>query len=210
MTNPDLPAEWSAGQPEATLILLHGLGASGDDLYGLAEALQLENVRFLLPDAPLRPISMYEGYPMRAWFDLAGLDAGAQQDSFGLDQARAQVAAWIARENRRGIATPRIALAGFSQGAALALYSGLTLNLPLAGVAGLSGWLPRLTPATITPSVWTAHGEWDTVVPLSLSLASYAQQPQLGITPHVWPIGHEICAEEIVALRDWLRTTAWI
>ncbi len=205
MNDDTLPLEWSAGRPDASVLLLHGLGADGHDLLPIAQALEIEHVRFVLPDAPVRPISMYDGYPMRAWFDLTHTDGDMQQDDAGLRAAREQVSHWIRRETERGVAVQRIALAGFSQGAALALYSGLTLGLPLAGIAALSGWLPHLVPSAPAVPVWAAHGSEDPVVPLAWSQASYAAQPQLGITPHLWPMRHEICAEEIGALRTWLQ-----
>ncbi len=192
-------------QANASMVLLHGLGADGGDLLPVARALGLPDVRFILPDAPVQPVSLNNGYPMRSWFDLYGGEFPLRQDNAGLLSARATVQALVEQEISRGIPPHRILLGGFSQGGALALFSGLTLNYPFAGVIGLSTWLPEMEHVPEhPPAVWLAHGLYDSILPLATSQASYAAWPELASSLHTWPMDHEICAEEIEMLGKWI------
>lgn len=199
--------EPGAHQASASMVLLHGLGADGRDLLPVAQALNLPEVRFILPDAPIQPVSLNNGYPMRSWFDLYGGTAPRRQDDAGLLSARAMVQGLVEQEINRGIAPNRILLGGFSQGGALALFSGLTLNYPFAGVVGLSTWLPDVAhKPDHLPAVWLAHGLYDSILPLAASQASYAHWPELTSNLHTWPMDHEICAEEIEMLGTWIAS----
>lgn len=197
--------ELLSGTADASIILLHGLGADGFDLAPVAQALNLPNVRFILPHAQSRPVTINGGYVMPAWYDIAHTDLSREQDEAGLANARDIVAKLIQLEVARRISSERIILAGFSQGGAVALYSGLSLELPLAGIAALSAYLPQL-PTTITglPPIWAAHGSHDDVVPLALSQASYTRLPQAQLEMHIYPMAHEISMNEIADLRVWL------
>src|SRR5437868_1400601 len=162
--------------PQSTVIILHGLGADGNDFVPVAQQLDLRAagpVRFVFPHAPVMPVTINGGYRMRAWYDILGADLRQRQDEKGLRESLALVEELIAREKERGSAAHRIVLAGFSQGCAMALLTGLRHKERLAGIIGMSGYLP-LAEATdkersdanrLTP-IFLAHGTMDPVVPL--------------------------------------------
>ncbi len=204
---PKPPVELLAGTANASIILLHGLGADGFDLAPVAQALDLPDVRFILPHAEPRPVTINGGYVMPAWYDIYQPDLSRGQDDAGFAQAREIVANLIRHEVARGISSTRIILAGFSQGGAVALYSGLTLGLPLAGIAALSAYLPQL-PTAVDPTlpIWAAHGTRDEIIPLSMSQASYARLAESQLEMHLYPMAHEISMNEIADLRVWLQT----
>ena len=200
-----LPVELLTGTANASIILLHGLGADGYDLAPIAKALNLPDVRFILPHAASRPVTVNGGYVMPAWYDIRQPDISQEQDEAGFLASRAVVADLIQHEIARGIGSERIVLAGFSQGGAVALYSGLTLGLPLAGIAALSTYLPQLPAATPEiPKIWAAHGIHDDIIPLNLSQASYARLPKTQLEMYTYPMAHEISLNEIADLRAWL------
>src|SRR4051812_3463152 len=129
----------------ASIIVLHGLGADGNDFVSIARELDLASlgdVRFVFPHAPVIPVTINGGHSMRAWYDILGFDLVKREDEAGLRRSLAQVEALIAREVERGIPANRIVLAGFSQGCAMALMTGLRYKERLAGIVGLSGYLP--------------------------------------------------------------------
>ena len=203
--------------PRATVLLLHGLGADGRDFVPIAQELALSGVgpvRFVFPNAPEMPVTVNGGYVMPAWYDILGTDLTAREDERGLRQSQAAVEALLAREKGRGIPASRIVLAGFSQGCAVALMTGLRHAERLAGIVGLSGYLPlaALTPAechgaNASTPVFMAHGRHDDVVPIVGAMASRAALQALGhaVEWHDYPMGHSVCEEEIVDLNQWLR-----
>jgi phospholipase/carboxylesterase len=202
--------------PTATILILHGLGADGNDFVPIAEELQLAAVgpvRFLFPHAPVMPVTINNGYRMRAWYDIMAFDADAPQDEAGLRRSQALVEALIAREKQRGIASNRIVLAGFSQGCAMALLTGLRHAEPLAGIVGLSGYLPLAGktaadrhPANQQTSIFLAHGAQDEVVALERAEASRDALQALGyrVEWHEYLMGHAVNPLEIEELNDWL------
>ena len=202
--------------PTATILILHGLGADGNDFVPIAEELQLDEVgpvRFIFPHAPVMPVTINNGYRMRAWYDIVGFDADAPQDEAGLRRSQALVEALVAREKQRGIASGRIVLAGFSQGCAMALLTGLRHAEPLAGIAGLSGYLPLADktaaerhPANQKTSIFLAHGAQDEVVALERAEASRDALQALGypVEWHEYLMGHAVNPLEIEELNDWL------
>lgn len=202
--------------PTATILILHGLGADGNDFVPIAEELQLDDVgpvRFIFPHAPVMPVTINNGYRMRAWYDIAGFDADAPQDEAGLRRSQALVEALVAREKQRGIASGRIVLAGFSQGCAMALLTGLRHAEPLAGIAGLSGYLPLADktaaerhPANQQTSIFLAHGAQDEVVALERAEASRDALQALGypVEWHEYLMGHAVNPLEIEELNAWL------
>ena len=200
------PVELLNGTAHSSIIFLHGLGADGTDLLPVAQALQLTGVRFILPNAPNRAVTINNGYVMPAWYDITTSNITLNQDNTGFNQSRAVVAGLIELEISRGIATNRIVLAGFSQGGAVALYSGLTLNIELAGIVGLSAYLPQLIVAQTMPPIWIGHGRDDEVIPVATSQASFASLPTALAQIHLYPIGHAISTAEIADLRAWLLT----
>lgn len=206
----------TAANPTRSIIWLHGLGADGHDFAPIAPELvspQWPAVRFVFPHAPLRPVTINGGMPMRAWYDLHGLDLLSRQDEVGMRQSIDQVDALIAREGERGVAPEHIVLAGFSQGGAIALAGGLRHAQRLAGIVALSTYLPlhdslageRSKANQATPIFW-GHGTADPVVALPRGVASRDLLQGLGYSVdwHTYPMAHAVCADEIADLRHWL------
>jgi phospholipase/carboxylesterase len=206
----------SGEDPKATIIILHGLGADGNDFVPIAEELELDRVgpvRFIFPHAPVMPVTINGGYRMRAWYDIIGFDADSAQDEAGLRRSAALVEAILAREKDRGVPANRIVLAGFSQGCAMALLTGLRHAERLAGIAGLSGYLPladrtaaERAQANADVPIFLAHGTHDEVVALERAEASRDALLALGyrVEWHEYLIGHGVHPLEVTELNDWL------
>jgi len=202
--------------PTATILILHGLGADGNDFVPIAEELQLDRVgavRLLFPHAPVMPVTINNGYRMRAWYDVLSFDADAPQDEAGLRRSQALVEALLAREEQRGIASDRIVLAGFSQGCAMALLAGLRHGRRLAGITGLSGYLPLADQtaaerhaANLQTPIFLAHGTHDEVVALERGEQSRDALQALGypVEWHEYLMGHSVTPLEIEEWNDWL------
>jgi len=209
--------------PTWTILWLHGLGADGHDFTPIVPELVRRDwpaLRFVFPHAPVRPVTINNGVAMRAWYDIVSLDADRmadRADEAGVNQSVAQVEALVAREAERGIAPDRIVLAGFSQGGAVALAATLRRSQPLAGLVALSTYLPLSTAvlagldasvpaAARTQPVFMAHGQFDPVVPFAAGEASAARLRALGfgVDWHAYPMAHQVCAEQIRDLGDWL------
>lgn len=203
-------------EPRATVVILHGLGADGTDFLSFADEMRLQAagpVRWVFPRAPERPVTINGGHRMRAWYDILGTDLVKREDEAGLRESFAQVHALLDREVARGVPAQRIVLGGFSQGCAVALGAGLRYGQRLAGLVGMSGYLPlaettaaeRRDANALTP-VFLAHGRQDNVVPLARGAASrdllLAQGQPLAW--HDYPMQHAVCLEEIQALQQWL------
>ena len=215
----DLPecVELETGpQPVASIIWLHGLGADGHDFEPIVPELKLPAplpVRFVFPHAPVRPVTMNNGYPMRAWFDLVKIGMHQLRDQAGMQASRTALEGLIARENARGIPAARIVLAGFSQGGAVALYTGLQYRERLAGIMALSTYLPlvdgfqfELNPANAGVPIFYAHGTQDPVVPLQLAEHTRNELTARGcsIVWHTYPMPHAVHPQEVQHLRAWL------
>ena len=203
-------------QPVATIIVLHGLGADGNDFAPFAQELNLRAVgpvRYVFPHAPVMPVTINNGYRMRAWYDILGPDLVRREDEAGLRQSLAAVETLLAREKQRGAAAGRIVLAGFSQGCAMALLAGLRHRERLAGIAGMSGYLPlaamtaaeRSDANAVTP-IFLGHGQQDPVVDIERGKASREMLGALGypVEWHEYAMGHSVCMEEIADLNRWL------
>lgn len=200
--------------PAASVIWLHGLGADGHDFEPIVPDLAVGfPVRFIFPHAPVRPVTLNGGLPMRAWFDVVRIGTGAPQDLDGIRAADAAVAALIAREVGRGVAERRIALAGFSQGGAIALHGGLRHPRRLAGLIALSTFLPgrealaaEAAPAMRDAPILMAHGEQDPVVPLHLGELSRDALRAAGYTVdwRTYPMPHTVSAAEVAAIAAFL------
>ncbi|WP_428421190.1 alpha/beta hydrolase [Methylibium sp.] len=203
-------------QPKASVIVLHGLGADGNDFVPICEELDLDAVggaRFVFPHAPTRPVTINGGYVMRAWYDILGTDLARHEDEAGLRASLLQVRALIERENARGMPSSRIVLAGFSQGGAMTLLTGLRHGERLAGLAGLSGYLPlaattaaERSAANADVPIFLAHGRDDPVIQLPRATASRDALQALGcaVEWHEYPMQHSVCPQEIVDLNRWL------
>ena len=203
----------TAPAPTAAIIWLHGLGADGHDFEPIVPELDLPQstaVRFIFPHAPVRPVTINGGARMRAWYDVT---PDGQQDAGGIRASQAHVEALIARERTRGIAAGAIVLAGFSQGGAMALQTGLRHPERLAGILALSTYLPL--PDTLAPEagaanrdlpIFMAHGTQDPVIPLSWAKRSRDLLAGLGyaVEWHEYLMPHSVCAEEIADIGHWL------
>lgn len=206
-----------ASEARASLIILHGLGADGTDFLPLCDELNLEGIgalRCVMPRAPVRPVTINNGHRMRAWYDVLGTDLARREDEAGLRDSMRQVHALIDREVARGMPAGRIVLAGFSQGCAMTLLAGLRCPQRLAGLAGLSGYLPLAATteaerhaANREVPVFLAHGRQDEVVSHERGVAGRDRLQQLGhvVDWHDYPMGHSVCIEEIGAFNQWLR-----
>ena len=202
--------------PNATIIVLHGLGADGNDFVPVAEQLDLSKVgpvRYVFPHAPTMPVTINGGYVMRAWYDILGTDLVRREDEAGLRQSQALVESLIARERTRGIESTRIVLAGFSQGCAMTLMTGLRAAERLAGLVGLSGYLPLADKVAAERTsmngdlpIFLAHGRMDPVIPIARAIASRDALIALGhpVEWHEYAMPHSVCAEEIADLERWL------
>jgi phospholipase/carboxylesterase len=202
--------------PSSTVVVLHGLGADGNDFAPICEMLDLRAVgavRFVLPHAPTRPVTANGGYVMRAWYDILAFGGGAGEDEAGLRQSRTALDQLIGQERSRGVASERIVVAGFSQGCAMALMVGLRHAERLAGIAGMSGYLPlaattaaERSAANLDTPVWLAHGRRDPIVPIARGLATRDALQALRQTVewHEYPIEHTVSIEEVADLQTWL------
>lgn len=214
MSLPTIERE-TAPNPTFSIIWLHGLGADGNDFAPIVPELVAPSwpaLRFVFPHAPVRPVTINNGAPMRAWYDIAGFDLNARQDEVGMRASFAEVEALIEREHERGVPSERIVLAGFSQGGAMALAAGLRHAEKLAGIVVLSAYLPlsaalaaeRSSANDVTPIFW-GHGTADPVVVLQRGVESHALLQSMGyaVDWHTYPMPHSVSAEEIADLRRW-------
>lgn len=203
-------------QPTASIVVLHGLGADGNDFVPIAQELDLSTlgpVRFVFPHAPVRPVTLNGGLPMRAWYDILGADLARREDETGLRASITQVQALLDREAQRGIAPERTVLMGFSQGCAMALITGLRAPQRLAGLVGLSGYLPLAAQTAAERSaanhgvpIFLGHGQFDPMVTLARGTAARDALLALGhpVDWHTYAMEHSVCAEEISDLNAWL------
>ena len=210
---PHIPLD-SGPEPRYSIIWLHGLGASGEDFVPVAQELHLpQAVRFIFPHAPARPVTLNGGYVMPAWYDIVSSEIGAAQDAAGIAASRHEIEKLIAHEIARGIVPAHILVAGFSQGGAVALHTGLHAQARLGGILALSTCLPLanttraadIGPSRDTP-IFMAHGLQDPVVPYTLGRQSAAYLQQLGCTVswHEYAMPHSVCMEEIRDIERWL------
>lgn len=198
-----------------SVIWLHGLGADGSDFVGIVKELQLPNIgiRFIFPHAPIRPVSINNMMPMRAWFDIFSLTNLEQIDLQGVQSSKTEIESLIQTEVKNGIPSDHIILAGFSQGGAIALYTGLRYPNPLAGIFALSTYLPLLStlkdeinPVNQSTPIFIAHGEYDDVLPQQLGeiTRNNLRMLQYSVEWHSYPMGHEVCHKEIQDISQWL------
>lgn len=205
------------GTASATVIWLHGLGADGHDFEPLVPELGLSErgVRFILPHAPMQPVTVNGGYVMRAWYDIRYPDLRRAADEAGIRASVAAVGELIAAERAAGIPSERILLAGFSQGGAIILHAGLTHPEPLAGLMPLSTYLAlpeqmveEIHTANRPTPIFMAHGTDDPIAPFTLAEDSRSRLTALGcqVEFHRYDMGHSVCQQEIADIRTWLHS----
>ena len=209
--NPSAPAA-------ASVIWLHGLGADGFDFVPIVNELRLPAtlpVRFIFPHAAPRPVTINNGFVMRAWYDILGFGPGRPEDEAGIRQSEGVVRQYIEREVAAGIPANRIVIAGFSQGGAIALHTGMRYPQRLAGIMALSTYLPlrdtaarEVAAANRDVPILMCHGLRDPIVPLELGKASRDALLALGypVEWHAYPMEHQVCMEEVMDISNWLQT----
>ena len=205
-------------QPTHSVIWLHGLGADGHDFAPIVPELQLPAslaVRFVFPHATIQPVTINGGMAMRSWYDILTPNLVKREDETGIRISEQAIQALIARENARGIPSSRIVLAGFSQGCAMTLHTGIRFKEKLAGLMGLSGYLPLIDmaaherePVNAATPIFLAHGTHDPVVSLERAEASRAKLVDLGyqVQWHTYPMPHSVCAQEIDDISSFLQS----
>ena len=204
-------------QAQYSVIWLHGLGADGHDFEPIVPDLNFTHkpkTRFIFPHAPQRPVTCNNGFVMPAWYDIFEIGAGARQDEDGLRESAQQISELIEREHQFGVEYQRICLAGFSQGGAVALYTGLRYQHRLAGIMGLSTYLPvhgatqtEANSANQQTPIFLAHGDYDQVVPLELGSLSkdYLVNQGYTVSWQTYPMAHSLMPEEITDISQWFE-----
>jgi phospholipase/carboxylesterase len=203
--------------PTVAIIWMHGLGADANDFVPMLQELDLAGlpaIRFIFPNADTMPVTVNGGYVMRAWYDIIATDLGRQEDEAGLRASQAKVEALMARENARGIPNERIILAGFSQGCAMTLQTGLRQKTRLAGLLCLSGYVPiapkaaaEHTPESLATPIFLVHGRMDPVIAIARATASRDLLVDWGyqVEWHEYAMQHSLCQEEVNDISAWLK-----
>lgn len=204
-------------EPTASVVWLHGLGADGNDFVPIVNELGLPHdmhVRFVFPHAPMMPVTLNGGYVMRAWYDVSYDGIEKKPDEAGIRASQAAIELLLAKEKSRGIAAQRIVLAGFSQGGAMTLHTGLRHAERLAGLMVLSSYLPlpqtltaERSRANVQTPIFMVHGEDDPVIAIELAERSVQQLQAAGyeVEWRSYPMEHSVCIEEIAHIGAWLR-----
>lgn len=202
--------------PDIAIIWLHGLGADGNDFVPIVEQLQLPShmgIRFIFPHAPVRPITINEGYQMPGWYDISSLSIVEQEDEAGIEESSAILKHLCEEQEAQGIHASNIVVAGFSQGGAIALHCGCRYPKPLAGIMALSTYLAlpdnladEISECVTETPVFMAHGRQDEVVSYEYGMQGKELLDENGIDVHwhEYDMGHAVCDEEINHIRQWL------
>jgi len=202
---------------KASVIWLHGLGADGNDFAQLVPALNIPEalaVRFIFPHAPFRSITLNDGKSMRGWYDIYGLDRSEKQDKKGIEETTQLIISLIEKENRRGVSSNKIILAGFSQGGAIALHAGLHYPKKLAGIMALSTYLPlheafgtKNEEANKSTPIFMAHGTQDDVLPFSFGELSkhVLEEHNYPVAWHPYNMRHSVCPQEALDISKWIQ-----
>lgn len=204
--------------PTHSVIWLHGLGADGNDFAPIVPELRLpksKHVRFVFPHATVQPVTINGGMAMRSWYDILTPQLIKREDEAGIRLSEQAILALIARENARGVPSANIVLAGFSQGCAMTLHTGIRAPFKLAGLMGLSGYLPLsdlaqadFQPANLDTPIFLAHGTYDPVVVPERADVTRAKLQELGykVQWHTYPMPHSVCPEEIADISQFLQS----
>jgi len=203
--------------PIGSVILMHGLGANGNDFVPFVQELHLPRalpLRFVFPHAPVRAVTINNGYVMPAWYDILSLNIDQRADQGGMDESVEQINWLVDHEIQRGIAADKIILAGFSQGGVIALTTALRSKHKLAGVMALSTYLPNaeilvkdVSEANKHMPIFMAHGTQDPVVPYSMGESAYTilHRAGLDVSWHNYSMAHSVCDKEVHDIADWLK-----
>ena len=203
--------------PAATVIILHGLGADGTDFLSFGDELKLPDVgpvRYVFPRAPVRPVTINGGHAMRAWYDILNMDLVRREDAAGLRASFGLIHELLDAEVARGVPANRIVLGGFSQGCAVTLGAGLRYGQRLAGLVGMSGYMPlaetfaaERSAANQAAPVFQAHGRSDGVIAIDRAVATREQLQALSqpLEWHEYPMEHSVCREEVQHIQAFLR-----
>lgn len=206
----------TGGNPDAAVIWLHGLGADGNDFVPIVQQLNLPTdlaIRFVFPNAPIRPITINQGVEMPGWYDITSLSIVDREDADGIRESSDAILQICKQQEEQGIDSTRIILAGFSQGGAIALHCGLRYPAPLAGIMALSTYLPqctildtRDTATNRAVPVFMAHGQQDDVVAPTYGRLSRERLQDAGykVSWHEYAMAHSVCMEEILDIKNWL------
>jgi phospholipase/carboxylesterase len=209
----------TSASPSLSIIWMHGLGADGHDFVDIVPELGLPpraGVRFVFPHAPMRPVTINGGYVMRAWYDIRDDGGVRREDPAGVRASQKAIEALIEREKERGVSSAAIVLAGFSQGGAMALHTGLRYGERLAGIMALSCSLPladtlaaEAAPANRNVPIFMAHGTHDPMIPMARAVRARETLVGLGyrLEWHEYQMPHSVCPEEIRDISAWLGTT---
>jgi phospholipase/carboxylesterase len=201
---------------QKSIIWMHGLGADGSDFASIVPEFDFPEglgIRFIFPHAPVIPVTLNNGYHMRAWFDIHALEVGAKIDEERINQSRHNIEKLIEKEESRGISSEHIILAGFSQGSVIALNAGIQFHKPLGGVIALSGFLPlaqkvfaNASSANTHLPIFIAHGTEDAILPYAFGKATAMELENAGypVEWHSYAMGHTVCKQEIMDIRRWL------
>jgi len=205
----------TGSQPDAAVIWLHGLGASGDDFVPIVPELDLPadpGIRFIFPHAPMLPVTVNDGMVMPAWYDILEMSIERKVDQTQLEYSARAVLDLVEAQIAKGIASERIILAGFSQGGAVAYEAGLSCPHKLAGLMALSTYFAtqdsiQLNPANSKLSIAVYHGIYDPVVPEALGQQACAKLRQLGYSPEYWtyPMEHAVCPAQILEMSEYIQ-----
>ncbi len=198
---------------KACVIWMHGLGANADDMAGLAKQLPLTTpVRHVALNAPVRPVTLNQGMPMPAWYDITGLSLTDREDKVGILDSEQRILEAVNTQIAEGFSPEAIYLAGFSQGGAMALFTALRTKMALGGVLALSAYLPLAAECQVqldrTTPMFIASGSLDEVVLPAWTAKSTAWLREAGfnaLTIKEYPMGHAVCIEEMQALTQWIE-----
>ena len=218
MADEPLVIETGVHAPDATVIWLHGLGADGHDFEPIIPELKLDpglNIRFIFPHAPMMPVTINQGFVMRAWYDIRAADIAAEPDEKGILASAELLTEMVEAEIDKGIKSERIVLAGFSQGGVIALQAGLRYEQKLAGILALSTYLPmqnsladEMSEANADTSIFLAHGVADPVIPVELAYRSKKKLEKEGyeVEWHEYRgMPHSVSEQEIFHIAEWLE-----
>lgn len=216
MTNIDGHVFDPPGDVDACIIWMHGLGADSSDFVGLIEELKLaknHGIRFIFPNAPFKSITVNHGMLMRAWYDIYDISLVSKEDAHGVQSSEQMLVGIIRQQISSGIASDKIILGGFSQGAAMALHTGLRYSEPLAAIVALSGYLPlkndfneQTGSVNKNTAIFMGHGMFDPIVPYGIGQETCKHLQQVGhaVEWHAYPIAHTVCPDEITDLAGFV------